>query len=181
MTVLLFPDNTVLINFALISRMDLLERLANGHGRWCATVASECAKSALEPELGSMTLATNIFGLPLYPESGAERIDIEALRIELAQPNDPPHKHLGEAETLAIMARRGFEGFFVTDDKSASRLARNNGVKVISTWHLLRLAARCGFVDPDTMWGYLQTLHGKHRGMPNGVKDRLSFDNWLSM
>lgn len=44
MTVLTVPDNTVLINFALINRMDLLSRLANGNGRWCATVATECAE-----------------------------------------------------------------------------------------------------------------------------------------
>jgi len=30
----MFPDNTVLTNFALINRMDLLRRLANGKGRW---------------------------------------------------------------------------------------------------------------------------------------------------
>jgi hypothetical protein len=49
MTVLVFPDNTVLVNFALISRMDLLERLANGHGAWCGTVAAECRTSAKIP------------------------------------------------------------------------------------------------------------------------------------
>ncbi|HET9896728.1 MAG TPA: hypothetical protein VFQ44_17495 [Streptosporangiaceae bacterium] len=42
MTDVLFPDNTVLISFALINWMDLLRRLANGKGRWCACVASEC-------------------------------------------------------------------------------------------------------------------------------------------
>jgi hypothetical protein len=31
-TSLMFPDNTVLINFAIINRMDLLARLANGNG-----------------------------------------------------------------------------------------------------------------------------------------------------
>lgn len=46
MTDVLFPDNTVLISFALINRMDLLRRLANGKGRWCASVASECRNSA---------------------------------------------------------------------------------------------------------------------------------------
>jgi hypothetical protein len=29
----MFPDNTVLINFAIINRMDLLEKLANGNGQ----------------------------------------------------------------------------------------------------------------------------------------------------
>jgi len=59
-TVLIFPDNTVLINFALINRMDLLGRLANGNGRWCATIAAECAESAKRPELAALQGAAEI-------------------------------------------------------------------------------------------------------------------------
>ena len=62
--VFLFPDNTVLINFAIIDRMDLLERLANGNGRWCATVASECDLSARKPGLSALADARGIFGSP---------------------------------------------------------------------------------------------------------------------
>jgi predicted nucleic acid-binding protein len=175
---LLFPDNTVLVNFALINRMDLLERLVNGRGRWCATVASECARSAQEPGLGAMTIAWEIFGVPLYPESGAEHLDVRALRLELSQPGDPAHMHLGEAETLAIMIRRDVDGFFVTDDGDARRLARKHDVQVVSTWDLLRLASRCDFVDGDALWGYIQTLHTEERGGPRGVRDRASFDVW---
>ena len=29
-----FPDNTVLINFACVSRLDLLEEILRGRGRW---------------------------------------------------------------------------------------------------------------------------------------------------
>jgi hypothetical protein len=47
----------------------------------------------------------------LYPESGAERLDVQVLRLELAQPGE---------ETLAIMSRRAIEGFFVTDDGDAA-------------------------------------------------------------
>jgi hypothetical protein len=97
-TQLLFPDNTVLVNFALINRMDLLEKLVNGRGRWCATVAFECARSAQEPGLDAMNLADEIFGSPWYPQSGAERQDIEIMRLELASPGDTPYKHLGEAD-----------------------------------------------------------------------------------
>jgi hypothetical protein len=50
----MFPDNTALINFALINRMDLLGRLANGNGRWCATVATECEESAKRPGLAAL-------------------------------------------------------------------------------------------------------------------------------
>jgi predicted nucleic acid-binding protein len=176
---LLFPDNTVLINFALINRMDLLERLANGHGRWCATVAAECAQSASVAGLEALNDAHGIFGPPLYPENPSERIDVQTFRRELAQPGDPIWQHLGEAETLAIMTRRSVEGFLVTDDNDARRLARRHQVTVVSTWDLLRVAAKYSFVDRPTLWGYLQTLRAKQRGGPRGVTDRATFDKWI--
>jgi predicted nucleic acid-binding protein len=179
-TQLLFPDNTALINFALINRMDLLARLSNGNGRWCATVASECAQSATVVGLEALDNAPEIFGEPLYPESPAERIDIQAFRLELAQPGDQPWQHLGEAETLAIMTRRSFKGFLVTDDQSAARLARRHDVAVVSTWDLLRVAVKHSFVDGATLWGYLQTLRSKGRGGPRGVTTRESFDKWIN-
>jgi hypothetical protein len=40
--------------------------------------------------------------------------------------------------------------------------------------HKLKLA------DPDTIWGYVQTLKVKERGSPPRVTDRASFENWLS-
>jgi hypothetical protein len=58
-------------------------------------------------------------------------------------------------------------------------LARQHQVQVISTWDLMRMAGRCNFVDPDTLWGYVQTLRSKKRGAPRGVRDRASFDKWL--
>ena len=105
MAVLMFPDNIVLINFAVINRMDLLERLANGNGRWCATVAIECAESAKRPELAALDGVGEIFGQPLFPDQ-AELQDIGVLRDQLASPGDRPTQHLGEAETIAIIIRR---------------------------------------------------------------------------
>jgi hypothetical protein len=95
---LMFPDNTVLINFAIINRMDLLGRLANGNGQWCATVAIECSASAKRPELAALGGAGEIFGEPLRPDE-AEHQDIGVLRDQLAAPGEPRTQHLGEAET----------------------------------------------------------------------------------
>jgi hypothetical protein len=81
----MFQDNTFLINFAIINRMDLLEKLANGHGRWCATVASECAESARYLGLAALSAAEDIFGEPLYPDP-AEHQDVQVLRNQLARP-----------------------------------------------------------------------------------------------
>lgn len=102
------------------------------------------------------------------------------LRDELACPGDRPSKHLGEAETLAIIVRRHFACFFVTDDRDAARLAAKNRIKAVGTWLLLRVAYRQGWLDADTLWGYVQTLGRQRRGAPPGVRDRLSFDKWLS-
>jgi hypothetical protein len=106
----MFPDNTVLINFAIINRMDLLEKLANGNGQWCATVAGECSESAKYPGLAALSAAEDIFGEPLYPDP-AEHQDVQVLRNRLASPGDPPTKHLGEAETVAIITRRRLSCF----------------------------------------------------------------------
>jgi hypothetical protein len=79
------PRQHCLINFAIINRMDLLARLANGNGRWCATVATECAESAKRPELATLDRAAEIFGEPLFP-TNAEYQDILVLRDELGGP-----------------------------------------------------------------------------------------------
>ena len=176
--VLLFPDNTVLINFAILNRFDLLAWLANGKGQWCATVASECAESAGVEGLGTLRKAPDIFGEALRPDP-AELQDMLAFRNTLAQPGDPPSKHLGEAETLAIMTRRSLRGFFVTDDRDAARLAKRHDIQSPTTWDLLRVACRKNQIDANTSWGYTETLHGKGRGWPPQVFDRTSFDEWL--
>ncbi len=179
MAVLLFPDNTVLINFAIINRMDLLERLANDNGHWCATVASECDSSAQKPGLSALANAKDIFGSPWSPDA-AELQDTRLLREKLTSPGDSPYQHLGEAETLAIMIRRRVQGFFVTDDNAAGRLAAQNGIRVVRTWHLLRVATKQEWVDADALWGYVQTLRTQRRGSPANVTDRSSFDKWLA-
>lgn len=101
------------------------------------------------------------------------------LRNQLASPGDPPTKHLGEAETVAIITRRRLSCFFVTDDRDAARLASQNGITVASTWRLLQVAHRKKWIDADTLWGYLQTLEVNDRGTPPGVRDRAAFDKWL--
>jgi predicted nucleic acid-binding protein len=175
----MFPDNTVLINFAIINRMDLLERLANGNGRWCATVAIECKESAKRHELTALNGAGEIFGEPLRPDE-AEHQDVRVLRDQLAAPGDSPTQHLGEAETLAIIVRRRLRCFFVTDDAGAARVAAKNSITVVDTWRLLKVAHRKAWLDADTLWGYVLTIELQGRGAPPGVWDRSSFDKWLS-
>jgi hypothetical protein len=128
--------------------------------------------------LAALSAAEGIFGEPLYPNP-AEHQDVQVLRNQLASPGDPPTKHLGEAETVAIITRRRIFCFFVTDDRDAARLATQNGITVTTTWRLLQLADRKKRIDADTLWGYVQTLRVSDRGTPPGVRDRAAFDKWL--
>lgn len=47
MTEFLFPDNTVLCNFAAVDRLDLLRSVLDGRGRWTEAVAHEATMSTL--------------------------------------------------------------------------------------------------------------------------------------
>lgn len=95
----------MLVNFGHIDRMDLLERILNGHGRWCASVASAGSRSSTVDGLEALRHAP-----PSSGQRGSPRptlgLDILLLRDQLAGPGDPPHAHLGEAETIALMTRR---------------------------------------------------------------------------
>lgn len=78
------------------------------------------------------------------------------------------------------MMRRFTTGFFMTDDEEAIRLAQEHHIVAVTTWDLLRLTARATILDRDTLWGYDQTLRTQHRGAPPGVRDRPSFDIWVT-
>jgi predicted nucleic acid-binding protein len=183
---LVFPDNTVLINFAYIHRMDLLERLVTNAAR-CATIASECKESAAYPELEDLREARRIFGDPLFPESREEHVMTTTYRKLLSRPGDGPRKNLGEAETLAIIHCRGMSAVFFTDDKGPASIVAKPGnggpnVSIAGTWTLLKVARKKGFIDDDTLWGYVGVLRNKQRAVPPGDAAywRVAFDAWLS-
>jgi len=177
---LFFADNTVLVNFGHIDRLDVLERVLNGRGRWCATVASECFRSSRVEGLAALRRAPAIFGDPWFPETPVERLDVLVFRDRLAGPGDPPHAHLGEAETIALMARRNVSGFVVTDDRGAARIATHSGIKVIGTYDLLRLAGRVDIISPEDLLRAVVTLRQKGRGGPVEVNDLPSLHRWMA-
>ncbi|PWJ67039.1 putative nucleic acid-binding protein [Rathayibacter iranicus NCPPB 2253 = VKM Ac-1602] len=183
-TVWLFPDNTVLINFAYLHRMDLLRRLL-GHPTWCATVAHECRMSSSEPDLEDLKDAPDLFGEPLFPENPGEHILTTVYRKQLSRPGDAPTKNLGEAETLAIIHSRNIKAVFFTDDAGPAALLAGEPsgmqVQTATTWGLLRTACRVHFVDGDTLWSYVSVLRSKNRHLPPGRAgfDRDEFTAWL--
>lgn len=179
MSRLFFSDNTVLVNFAHIDRVELLEKLLNGKGRWCATVAHECALSSSVAGLEALAAVADIFGEPERPNA-AELVDTRVLRERMSSPGDHRFAHLGEAETVAVMSRRFSTSYFVTDDGGATVIAIAEGLHVLTTWDLLRALVRAGLIARDQLWADLEVLRKAGRGRPPGVYGRPSFIAWLN-
>lgn len=160
---LFFPDNTVLINFAILDRLDLLRDLAQGNGRWCMSVAHECDRSARF--LGRECLGTVGGFLKLLTPTPAELSLTQVYRSDLADPWDKSHTHLGEAETVAIIETRGLsaQAVYVTDDSGAFRFASGKGITTIDTWDLLGLSERTQRITTEQRVAYEALMQAEGR------------------
>lgn len=180
MTFLLFPDNTVLVNFAHISRVELLEDLLSGHGGWTATIAEECARSARTTGLADLESVRHFLGTPLRPDR-AERVTTHLIRARLARTVDKPTDHLGEAEAFAIITSRVITAIFITDDVAATRLAISLGIRTMSTGELLKLAVHTKRLSVDDAWAHIEDLWAKGRTLPHCPLTLGQFRRWCAL
>lgn len=127
-----------------------------------------------------MSRAGEIFGVPLYP-AGAEHVDIRVLQEQMLQPGDDKSRaHLGEAETITIIARRGLTAAFVTDDRNAQREARSREIPVYTTWHILKLAVKAGKLSVEEFLIAYETLVRAERGHPPCARGIIGVTAWVS-
>lgn len=161
---LFFPDNTVLINFTLIERIDLLEIILNGRGNWVGAVHAECERSCDVADLSGMRDVFEFMNAPLIAET-VERVDARAIQSQLRTPSDPPSKSYGEAETIAVLSRRRIDAVFLTDDNDAIAYISDEfpEIKVARTTDLLALAVNCGKLPADDAIANLQRLRARRR------------------
>ncbi|MBT2550968.1 hypothetical protein [Arthrobacter sp. ISL-65] len=172
------PDNTVLVNFAQIGRMDLLRLVAAGRSTWCYTVSEECEKSSRVSGLEQLSEAQEIFGKPLKLETRVEHSDTQVFRARLRKPGEGPAANLGEAESLSIIMNRQLDVMFITDDNGALGFAEENGIPYTTTWDLLKMFVRAKRVERSTAWHYVLTLGGNRRRYVE-LRDQDSFYAWL--
>ena len=180
MAVTCFPDNTVLINFGYIDRLDLLERLLPARV-WCLTVARECRQSYAILGFSTYPDVKALFGEPLIP-TRAESINLTRLRDDIASPGDKPDAHIGEAETITLAKSRRFDGpILVTDDLGAATIAQQEGMRVLTTWTLIKAAVRhTQQLDEQQAWEAALVLRTNKRGWPRGIgHTRADFIAWL--
>jgi len=141
---LLFPDNTVICNFAAVDRIDLFEALIGEHGRWTQAVEFEAkmSRSAL-PAVGQV-IDGGLLGEPL------EVADADAVgrirEAEFGGDEMDPLKHLGESETCYLLRHdiRFQDARWITDDRAAYDYAKRQGILTWDTLDCLQaLVASC--------------------------------------
>lgn len=170
-----FPDNTVLINFSIIARNDLLKSFMGNRGKWTLTISRECSKSSQIPGYEAMSEWHDVLPSPLYPNP-SELVDANAIAYGMRKPGDrETSSHMGEAEAFAIIANRKYQAVFLTDDHDAARVARNPDLKIstASTTRILAICQARGLVERDKARGYIAHLlnAGRVLGNPPYIDD----------
>jgi hypothetical protein len=176
MTEFLFPDNTVLCNFAAVDRLDLLKAVLGGRGRWTEAVADEARRSArVLPALQGFAGA-GWLDEPIEIVDDPNILAIERIRRAVfGGTDDKPRQHLGEAQTCYVILNwAGFAGsWWISDDREAVRYARLKGITTRETIDLINIAvvngdiaARAGF---DLMVKMADS--GRHLRLPGSAED----------
>lgn len=123
-----FPDTTVLRNFAAVDRLDLLESLLRGRGRWVEAIAAEVADaSGTHPNLRSIAIG-GWLGDPIEVADPTLIASIERVRrAAFGGASSNPRQHLGESQTLILIKQGGdYSGsWWITDDKLAASTHNN--------------------------------------------------------
>jgi predicted nucleic acid-binding protein len=176
MTEFLFPDNTVLCNFAAVDRLDLLTAVLDGRGRWTEAVAYEATKSArVLPSLGELT-ANRRLGEAIEIDNESEIQQINTIRrVVFGGTDGNPLKHLGEAQTCFVILKWSeFAGsWWISDDREALRYARLQGITPRETIDLVSTAVITGYIAAKDGVDLMRQMasQGRHLRLPHSVAD----------
>ncbi|MEU6082984.1 hypothetical protein [Streptomyces sp. NPDC047108] len=174
-----FPDNTVLCNFAAVSRLDVLEKILDRRGRWTEAVAFEARRSVRHlPDLDGV-FRDGWLGDPVEIERAGDVRRVEVIRRAVfGGHRSRPLQHLGEAQTCHVIEQwDAFQGSrWITDDREAYRYALRRGITAYQTMDLVRIAVPRGILSAPEGYGLLTAMRDAGRRLhrfPAGPEDLL--------
>ena len=176
MTAALFLDNTVLCNFACIERIDLLEGLLRGRGRWTEAVAYEAERSSAKlPDLRRL-LSRDWLGEPIEITDPLDVERVERIRRSVFGGSaDKPLQHLGEVQSLyVILTVPAFsDARWVSDDATAVEYARERGVPTWETGQLMQDGVAMADISAARAFELLCAMadHGQGLTLPRDVTE----------
>ncbi|MBR8642629.1 hypothetical protein KEF29_33315 [Streptomyces tuirus] len=176
MSEFLFPDNTVLCNFAAVDRLDILRAALDGRGRWTAAVANEAQNSARWiPALSSLERHGWLGeAIRITTAEDIEKIFDERSAVFGGNP-ERLLQHLGEAETLYIIKNwDDFSGsWWISDDRESLRYAQRQGITTAETVDMVRLAVGDGHIAAQDGFDLMKQMWDVNRRprLPDSVTD----------
>jgi hypothetical protein len=172
----LFPDNTVLCNFAVVDRLDLLKSVLGGRGRWTEAVTFEASRSAAKlPPLMRLPLD----GWLDEPIEITDREDVRKIaqirRAVFGGTDDQPLKHLGEAQTCYVIKNwPSFAGsWWISDDRDAIRHAKFQNIITRETIDIFCMAVADGDIGTTEAFHLMEQMadHDRHLQLPKSAED----------
>lgn len=164
----LFPDNSVLCNFAAVHRLDLLRDFLRGRGRWTAAVAAEAHASAGHlPALRSVE-TEGWLGEPIDVDKEADVRAVEVIRQRVfGGAVRKPTQHLGEAQTCHIVATWvQFAGsVWISDDRDSLDFADSRGIPAWNTLDIMRAIVADGDLTPQAAYDLMLDMADADRGL----------------
>jgi hypothetical protein len=163
-----------LINFAAVGRIDLLESILRGRGRWTEAVEQEARKSG--QYFPALSREMDWLGEPIEIDDPAETTQIEGIRRAVfGGTPGRPLQHLGEAQTCYLLRFRAEyrESLWLSDDREAIDYARRQGIVTRETWEIVAEAVTMGDVDADAGHQLLQDMASSGRGLRVPPKEHL--------
>lgn len=175
MSYAVFPDNTVLCNFAAVYRLDLLKDWLRGRGRWCEAVAYEAARSAAVLTQLATIAADGWLGEPIeVDEHQAAAVDL-IRRVVMGGDPTRPLQHLGEAQTChVIQTVADFAGsWWVSDDRDALEYASHQGIRTYRTIDVMRMIVADGDLGADQALQLMRAMRATGRNLlvPNTARE----------
>lgn len=161
MAAAIFPDNTVLVNFAAVRRLDLLEGWLRGRGRWTEAVAFEAGRSGRYwPDLNGLRQA-GWLGDPVEISNPDAVAAVERLRrVVFGGSSLEPLKHLGESQTCHLIGTdSAWKGsWWVSDDRDALGYARHQGIFTYETIDVVKFVVADGDLTARMAFDLMQEM-----------------------
>lgn len=174
----IFPDNTVLCNFAAVHRLDLLEGHLRGRGRWVQAIAYEVERSSrYEPDLVGLAEA-GWLGEPIAIDRPEDIQAVERIRrLTFGGSRSEPLRHLGESQTLWLLKHRSeFSGaWWISDDRDSLEASRVEGITTRETIDIMRGIVADGDLSAQQAYDLMLQIAAadRHLRLPRSPRDLL--------
>ena len=168
MSTFVFPDNTVLCNFGVVDRLDVLRDALRGRGRWTEAVAYEADRSSRTiPPLALLPTA-GWLGDPIEVTDPAEADHVDRIRRAVfGGTAAEPLRHLGEAQTCVLIQGHGefHDAWWVSDDRDALEYARRQGIMTRETIDIVALSVADGDLSEEDAFRLLHSMADQGRSL----------------